>query len=664
MNNTAKHRSLPFLFELVLFAIILIGIFFQFYGRNWNDGTDLHPDEYDFTNTISLLSFPKNPEEWFNTRSSPISPYARYDTDGNITGFGPDLGMRWGQWPIFIIRGIAELTDTASYIPLRLTGRTISAILNTLCLLIIYSIGRKLYGHTTGLLAAALSSLAVLQIQSSHFMTVDSFAVFFSALAMLAATQISSIPFFKCSMNNKSRQNLLVATRINRLVPWYSLFFAIAYGMALASKINLIPLFGLLLAYLVSASRPELSKSSMIKALIPALALTVFVLLAALLTFRVTQPMSFRVPVGDTSFFSFQLNPEWLANLQTALTESGGATTAPPAEQWTDRPAIIFPLMNMVFWGMGLPMGIAAWAGFILACWQVIKLPYSWRQHSLPLVWAGGFFLFMATRWVKSIRYFLPVYPFFALLAAFFLVWVANERLDKKQPSALKTFLHYLPAIAVLLGSLAYASAFVHAVYSRENSRVTATRWIYQNLSAPVQLEAQGPTASFKLPFALAHGTSISTNLELNTSSSEQGTLTGLSFAHLHGQPGQVLNWKLLADGTVVAQNALVLAETADPAGNPYTIPFPPVKIMPGQKLTLHLSLESGPPLTINRNTILVEEWDEGLPLSYDGFDPYGMFYNGIVLPNRWGDNSEELDRYLEALDSADMITISSQRSI
>ncbi len=40
------------------------------------------------------------------------------------------------------------------------------------------------------------------------------------------------------------------------------------------------------------------------------------------------------------------------------------------------------------------------------------------------------------------------------------------------------------------------------------------------------------------------------------------------------------------------------------------------------------------------------------------------MFYNGIVLPNRWGDNSEELDRYLEALDSADMITISSQRSI
>ncbi len=109
--------------------------------------------------------------DYFNTRISPISPYQKYDLDGNPTVSGPDNRMRWGQWPIILIRAAAELTDNTGYTELRLMGRSLSALADTLSLLLIFLIGRRLYSTRTGLLAAALSALAVMQIQQSHFMT-------------------------------------------------------------------------------------------------------------------------------------------------------------------------------------------------------------------------------------------------------------------------------------------------------------------------------------------------------------------------------------------------------------------------------------------------------------------------------------------------------------
>ena len=100
---------------------------------------------------------------------------------------------------------------------------------------------------------------------------------------------------------------------------------------------------------------------------------------------------------------------------------SGEDPGGPPGVQWTNRPALVFPWINIVFWGMGLPLGLTAWAGLAWA----LRRSYrggEWKRHLLPLTWAGGYFLFMGTRWVKSVRYFLPIYPFLALLAAWALL--------------------------------------------------------------------------------------------------------------------------------------------------------------------------------------------------------------------------------------------------
>ena len=92
--------------------------------------------------------------------------------------------------------------------------------------------------------------------------------------------------------------------------------------------------------------------------------------------------------------------------------------------------------MNMVVWGMGLPLGLAAWGGFSWAAWKVLRQGRDWKKHALPLVWVGGYFGYMGTRWVKSIRYFLPIYPFLCLLAAWALIELWRKGQDRAEESS------------------------------------------------------------------------------------------------------------------------------------------------------------------------------------------------------------------------------------
>ncbi|MCX6026968.1 MAG: hypothetical protein NTY23_12040, partial [Chloroflexi bacterium] len=166
-------------FEALLLVLILIGVAFRFSWSNWNEDADLHPDEYGLTSTLSQLSVPTSFAEYLNTRLSPLSPYQKYDLQGRPTELGPDNRMRWGQWPITLVRVTAEWSGNTDYRDLRLWGRSLSALADTLGLLIIFLIGARLYGRRVGLLAAALSALAVMQIQQSHFMSSDNFALLF-----------------------------------------------------------------------------------------------------------------------------------------------------------------------------------------------------------------------------------------------------------------------------------------------------------------------------------------------------------------------------------------------------------------------------------------------------------------------------------------------------
>src|SRR5262249_34828700 len=96
------------------------------------------------------------------------------------------------------------------------------------------------------------------------------------------------------------------------------------------------------------------------------------------------------------------------------------------------------------------------------------------RRALLPLLaFAAILCAYHGLSMVKSIRYFYPVYPVFAVLSALFLAGLAarfpQRRLARWLPGAV--------AAGTVLAGLAFFS-----IYARPMTRVAATRWIYAHV--------------------------------------------------------------------------------------------------------------------------------------------------------------------------------------
>jgi hypothetical protein len=679
INNTPKAGQAKFpglLFELFLIALILTGIFFRFNWVNWSQDTNLHPDEYGLTNTLTQLAIPKTVSDYFNTRISSLSPYQKYDINGAPTTPGPDNRMRWGQFPLLIIRMAGEATGNTGYGEIRLLGRSLSALADTLSLLFIFLIGLKLYGRRVGLLAAALSALAVMQIQQSHFMTVDNFGGLFTTLAMFACVQIAQKPLVsrrpRVGTGTIAIEND-AGSATYTLTPgaWvWVLLFGAAFGMALACKVNLLPIGGMLLiaAFISIADLKLRSQKDLWRIFGTAGALIALAFLIAGAVFRITQPMSFRATSGDTSLFSLQPNPDWVDSMKVASAESSGEGGGPPGEQWAHRPAIVFPFVNMVLWGLGLPLGLAAWSAFGAAFWQVLRSGKNWQVHSLPLVWIGGYFLFMGTRWVKSVRYFLPIYPFLCLLAAWGLIslwkWATEKSHIQNRP--LRLVIACTALGVTILGTLAWANAFTQAVYQTDHTRIQATRWIFQNIAGPFHLSLQTPDgATVQEPLEAPNDLQISSSrpyiLPFRLRSS--GQLQQVIIPHARVTQESILRVVIARDPggkEKLAETTVSLKATQGPV----TGVFSKTQLTTDNHYFLIVSTTSEEPISISRNVIANESWDEGLPVPFDGRDPFGQLYRGLTMEVRWPDDEHKRQVMLATLQQADYLILPSQRSI
>jgi hypothetical protein len=161
--------------------------------------------------------------------------------------------------------------------------------------------------------------------------------------------------------------------------------------------------------------------------------------IVALIVFRIFMPYAFD---GLLRF-----DDRWTANMNTVQQLNSGEDPGAARHPMVDRTPLVFPWINIVFWGMGLPLGLAAWIGWAWAAWQTFVTPYLRRRHGkvadwiigvaqsrhlLIWIWITGYFVWMGSTWVKSIRYELPIYPFLSILAAAglfaFLDWAFRAR--------------------------------------------------------------------------------------------------------------------------------------------------------------------------------------------------------------------------------------------
>jgi YYY domain-containing protein len=495
-EDTSSKKKNAWVGELILIGILVVGAYLRFVGLNWDGDQHLHPDERFLTMVSSAITPVTSPGQFFDTANSTLNP--------NNVGYGFFV---YGTFPIFIVRLIAGWIGKTGYDEIFMVGRVLSGCMDLLAVGLVFLIAQRLFRRPIqSVCAAALYAGAVLPIQLSHFFAVDTFANTFALLAIYFAVRIMTEP--PTSYTHPEDANLLksIVTRDwNTALPY--VLFGVAYGMALASKVSIVPIVIVVLiaAFIGWTKFPADEHVSKGLFIFRNLALAGVV---TFLIFRIGQPYAFTGP----GFLGLMPNQQWLDNLSSLANQSSGDVDMPPALQWANRP-ITFAWENEINWGLGFPFGIMALGGVLWMGWQMIARR-RWHEFSLIWVWTVGFSLWQGLSFVRAMRYQLPIYPLLAVIAAWMLFelwdklpifweWVRTvskggmalsdlaetSNLPAKKRSWLKTLVAVVGA-GVVLATFAWAFAFVQ-IYLRPVTRVDASRWIYQNVPGPINLQLQ-----------------------------------------------------------------------------------------------------------------------------------------------------------------------------
>ncbi len=435
LDSKILKAFLPVFIFLFAFAI-------RVYGINWDQNQHLHPDERFLTMTVDAMVWPENISEYLSPSVSKLNPY-------NIgTSF-----YVYGTLPTTIVKYFSkfEIFDKFQYNNIALTGRLISAMFDVGVVILIFLITLNIFNRKTAILASFLYSVSVLPIQLSHFFAVDTFLNFFLVLSFYFLIKLIS--------EKKIR---------------YCILLGLTYGAALACKISAlyflpIILVGLLIFLLKYKN----------------ILLTSFFLLITFfciyLSFRILDTHVFLVNI-----FPPKINPQFVQNIKQLKSFDGPNTLFPPAVQWLTTKPIIFPLKNIIIWGLGLPLGVISFVSIIFLIYKALKylinvlkkktktfnnLTIEQYGSSLILFWILFLFTYQGLQFTKTMRYFLPIFPFLTIISANFSI----NFLFKK----FKSF--YLLLITYCLLLIIWPISFLK-IYSHPHSRVTASEWIYQNI--------------------------------------------------------------------------------------------------------------------------------------------------------------------------------------
>src|SRR5258708_11502451 len=117
--------------------------------------------------------------------------------------------------------------------------------------------------------------------------------------------------------------------------------------------------------------------------------------------------------------------PNFVQQLSQQSDLARGLLDLPYVRQFTGTTPYVYEIQNIVLWGMGVTLGIAAFAGLLWLLWRVCE-----RDADLWLIVLACVLVYAGITgdfYVKFMRYMLPIYPFLTLMATTLLV--ASRRL-------------------------------------------------------------------------------------------------------------------------------------------------------------------------------------------------------------------------------------------
>jgi YYY domain-containing protein len=412
---------------------------------------------------------------------------------------GEPRNYAYGHFPLYLLVALAELAaagarwfgETSLAFPhfltpiytvgrhlneyghMTLVARAISATADLGTLLVVYSmtsrLGRAELGGASlaklaGLLAAAAYAFAVLPIQLSHYGSVD---------ALLTLCVTAAVALAARYAEGGGRATWALA--------------GVMAGFAVGSKFSAVLLA---VPLLVAAVYAPLRVAKDVEGILPGKPRPFFsvatlatvtrrlagVAVLALVTFVATNP------------FAILELPQYISVIAGQNAMVSGVMDAPYTRQYIGTVPYWYFIQQLSQWGLGWPLGIAAWAGLV---WAVVRFA---QRHVSPVLvvflgWAFPYFATTGAFHTKYLRYMAPLLPFLLAFAAVMAVgglrWLVRRR------GARGRVAWAVGAAAVLGFTLTWALTFT-GVYRQEHPWITASLWMYENVPEGSKILSEG----------------------------------------------------------------------------------------------------------------------------------------------------------------------------
>ncbi len=200
---------------------------------------------------------------------------------------------------------------------------------------------------------------------------------------------------------------------------------------------------------------------------------------------------------------------------------------------------------------------------------------------------------------------------------------------------------------------------------------MAASRWIFQNIPGPINVEIQTGSSTYNQPLPFPTGGFIQAGQPYDTTfiAQSNGTVDSIKLGHAANTLASSSTLSLLLSDTPnpTPEQALATASLTDAfavnkdtRGDPVTLKLnKPVSVTKGSQYYLRFEINLGT-LFINGATLANEtDYDYPLPFRLDGYDGFGGIYRGdLNLQVYWDDNQDKLDRFVSTLDQTDYILI------
>ena len=304
--------------------------------------------------------------------------------------------------------------------PVWILARTISALLGTLAVGLIYATGARLFNRLAGVFAAAILATGFLPVFYGHLALNDSPLLVPIALALFGAAGV---------LKGGGRRELAIA--------------GIGLGLACATKYTGGMVLPAIVIAIWAAGEDRWRRLAAVLGI-------------GALAFVIANPYSL------LDFSSF---------MDGVGHQSEASSGAGKLGQVGDGGVIYY--LGVITWGLG-------WIPAALAIGGAVRVIREDRTRALLLLVAPGFYLvFMAlhTRWFA--RWGLPLFPFVVLLAGWGACWAVGT-VRGWRPRAVVPFAVVLGLLACAQG--VFASIHVDTVLTQDDTRSVARRWMIKHV--------------------------------------------------------------------------------------------------------------------------------------------------------------------------------------